>query len=179
MASCAHGPSEEAKKKVAAFDSSWNAMGAMAKACEDSIHAALANCENCCKAGEAMECCEHTKMAKDSLMSPCKNDMTAFQEMEKGWDAEKPKWDSLQTKLEAIKAQVAKGEGTDEEINKGLSELQAAMDEGNKGLQEVMAKLTEMKAMCMKNAETCKAGWSAVSCSDKKCAAHKKEEKKS
>ena len=169
LASCSHGPSAETKAKVAAFDSTWTAMGAVAKSCEDSIHAAVAMCEGACKAGEAMECCEHMKGGKDSLMMPCMNDMNAFKEMEKGWDAEKPLWDSLQAKLVAIKDQVAKGEGTDKEINDGLAELQAAMDKGNAELQEGMAKLNDMKMMCMKNMDNCKAGWANVKCMDKKC----------
>ena len=175
LASCSHGPSAETKAKVASFDSAWTAMGAVAKAAEDSIHACVAMCEGCCKAGDAMDCCAHTKGAKDSLMMPCKGDLAAFQEMEKGWDAQKPMWDSLMTQFTALKEKVAKGEGTDEEINAALAPLQAAMDKGNAGLQEGAAKVGEMKAACMKNMESCKSGWAGVACTEKKCDHAKKK----
>lgn len=172
MTSCSHsGPSAETKTKVAALDSSWTAMGTVAQAWGDSIATAATFCENACKAGDEMTCCEHLKGKKDSLMAPCKNDMGMFQEMKKSWEAQKPMWDSLNTKFTALKEKAAKGEGTDEEINAGLAELQAALDNGNKGLGEFAAAFNEAKINCMKNMETCKAGWSSASCSDKKCAA--------
>jgi hypothetical protein len=174
LASCSHGPSAETKAKVAAFDSAWTAMGTAAKAAEDSINACVTMCENGCKAGDAMECCEHMKAAKDSLMTPCKNDMMGCEEMKKGWDAQKPMWDSLMTKFTALKEKVGKGEGTDKEINDELAGLQAAMDNGNKGMMEGMAKMNEMKASCMKNMDACKAGWGNVKCMDKKCTMGKK-----
>ena len=169
LTSCSHGPSAETKTKVAALDSAWTAMGTVAHAWSDSISAAVTMCEEGCKAGDAMECCEHTKAAKDSLMMPCKNDMANVQEMRKNWDAQKPMWDSLQMKLDGIKEQVSKGEGKDAEINAAVTELQAALDNGNKGLADFAAKFNEGKMTCMKNMEACKAGWAGVKCTDKKC----------
>jgi hypothetical protein len=174
LSSCSHGPSAETKAKVAAFDSAWTAMGSVAKAAEDSINACVTMCESCCKAGDAMECCEHMKKEKDSLMSPCKNDMMGFEEMKKSWDSQKPMWDSLMTKFAALKEKAENGKGTDKEINDGLAELQAAMDNGNKGLMDGMSKMNEMKATCMKNMNDCKAGWANAKCSDKKCDMGKK-----
>jgi len=176
MASCSQSePSAETKAKVAAFDSSWTVMGATAAAWGDSINTAASFCENACKQGDEMACCEHLKRTKDSLMMPCKNDMGMFQEMKKSWEAQKPMWDSLNTKFTALKEKAAKGEGTDKEINDGLAELQAALDNGNAGMGEFVAKFNEAKMNCMKNMETCKAGWSAAACADKKCAEmHKK-----
>ncbi len=174
LASCSHGPSAETKAKVASFDSTWTAMGTMAKATEDSLKACLTMCETGCKNGDAMECCGHMKKAKDSLMTPCKNDMGALQEIKKNWDAQLPMWDSLNTKWNALKEKAGKGEGTDKEINDVITELQAAMDNGNKGLQEAIAKINEMKMTCMKNMDNCKAGWANVKCMDKKCPMGKK-----
>ena len=174
LASCSHGPSAETKAKINAFDSAWNAMGAMAKAASDSLTACVTMCEGCCKAGDAMECCDHMKGAKDSLMMPCKKDMGMFQEMKKSWDAQMPMWDSLMKKEISLKEKADKGEGTDKEINDGLAELQAAMDNGNKGLMEGMTKMNDMKMMCMKNMDMCKIGWAGVKCMDKKCPMGKK-----
>ena len=174
LVSCSHGPSAETKAKVAAFDSTWNAMGMTAKATEDSLKAALAMCEGACKAGDAMECCEHMKGAKDSLMSPCMNDMQLFQGMKAQWDAQLPMWDSLNTQWNALKEKAGKGEGTDKEFTDGVAEFHAMIDNGNMALQQAIAKLNEMKMGCMKNMENCKAGWANVKCMDKKCPMGKK-----
>ena len=174
LASCSHGPTAETKKKVAAFDSAWTAMGTMAKAAGDSLNAAVTMCDNGCKQGDAMACCEHMKKGKDSLMSPCKKDLGMFQEMKKNWDAQKPMWDSLMTKETALKDKADKGQGTDKEINDGLASLQTAMDNGNKGMQDFMTKFNEAKMTCMKDAEACKSGWGTMKCTDKKCAMGKK-----
>ena len=169
LASCSHGPSAETKTKVAALDSAWTAMNTAAKAVSDSLTACATMCEEGCKAGDAMECCEHLKGAKDSLMMPCKNDMAMFGDMKKGWESQKPMWDSLQAKLDGIKADVAAGTGKDEEINKGVADLQAALDNGNTQLADFASKVSEAKMACMKNMEMCKAGWAGEKCMDKKC----------
>ena len=174
LASCSHGPSAETKQKVAAFDSAWNAMGVTAKSWDDSLSKAVAFCETACKEGDAMECCEHMKAAKDSLMMPCKNDMSMFQEMQKKWDADLPQWVVLQAKLDSIKGKVAKGQGTDVEINTGIAELQTAMTAGSKELEDFIAKFNGAKTACMKNMESCKVSWAGVQCPDKKCMMHKK-----
>jgi len=176
LTSCSNGPSAETKAKVAALDSAWTVMGTTASTLSDSLAAASANCENCCKAGETMECCEHMKAEKDSLMSPCKNDMTMFEEMKNSWVAEKPMWDSLTATLEGLKEKAASGKGTDAEINAGVTELQAALDNGNKSLEEFAAKLNEVKMTCMKNMETCKTELANAKCADKKCPMGKKTE---
>lgn len=175
MTSCSGGLSEESKKKVAAFDSSWSAMGTMAKAWGDSLNQAVALCETACKDGDAMECCEHLKGTKDSLLTPCVHDMTAFQEIKKSWDAEMPMWDELQKKLDALKEKVSKGEGTDKEVNDLLAELQAASDKGAAEMQPWIEKFNGVKMNAMKNMETCKTNWSNTKCADKKCADHKKK----
>lgn len=174
LASCSNGPSAETKEKVATFDSAWATMGNLATATEDSLNACVTMCENGCKAGDAVECCEHMKAAKDSLMIPCKNDMAACGEMKKNLDVQLPMWDSLNTKWTALKDKMAKDEGTDNEINDGIAELQAAMDNGNKWLQEAIGKINEMKMICTKNMDNCKAGWTNVKCMDKKCPMGKK-----
>jgi len=178
MASCSHGPSAESKAKVAAFDSAWSAMGSMAMAWGDSLNNAVTMCDNACKAGDEMDCCEHMKGAKDSLMMPCKNDMQSFHDMKTAWDAEMPMWNALQAKLDSLKDGVAKGSATDEQINAALTELQAATDKGAAEMGPWVEKFSAAKMNCMKNMEACKAGWSAAQCSDKKCK-HSKEEKKS
>ena len=178
MTSCSHGPSAESKAKVAVFDSAWSAMGSMAMAWGDSLNTAVTMCETACKDGEAMSCCDHLKGCKDSLMAPCMNDMKTFQEMKTAWDAEMPMWNALQAKLDSLKDGVAKGTATDEQINAALTELQAATDKGGAEMGLWIEKFTAAKMNCMKNMETCKAGWSAAKCADKKCM-HGKEEKKS
>jgi len=177
ITSCSHGPSEEAKKKVAAFDSAWSAMGTIAMAWGDSLNAAVSMCDNACKAGDEMDCCEHMKGAKDSLMMPCKTDMQSFHDMKSAWDAEMPMWDSLQKKLDGIKEAVAKGTATDEQINTTLAELQAAADKGSAEMGPWIEKFNAAKMNCMKNMEACKTGWGNAKCSDKKCT-HGKEGKK-
>lgn len=177
MVSCSHGPSEEAKKKVASFDSAWSAMGTMAMAWGDSLNQMVAMCENCCKEGEAMECCEHMKANKDSLLMPCKNDMKIFQDMKAAWDAEMPMWDSLQKKLDALKEGVAKGTATDEQINTALAELQAASDKGGAEMGPWIENFNAAKAKCMQNCTSCKEGLSNASCTEKKCSHHKEEKK--
>lgn len=174
LTSCSHGPSAETKSKVAALDSAWTVMEKSASALSDSLNTASANCENACKAGDAMECCEHIKGQKESLMSPCKNDMSTFEEMKKGWFSQKPMWDSLNTKLSELKEKVASGKVKDAEINASVTELQNALDNGNKSMQEFAAKLNDSKMTCMKNMETCKEGWGNVKCTDKKCTMGKK-----
>lgn len=169
LASCSHGPSEESKKKVAAFDSAWNAMGTMAMAWGDSLNQMVAMCDGCCKDMEAMSCCEHMQAAKDSLLSPCKNDMKAFTDMKAAWDAEMPMWDSLQAKLDALKDGVAKGTATDEEVNNTLAELQTAADKGGSQMGPWVEKFTAARAACMSNCTNCKDGLSNAKCSDKKC----------
>jgi hypothetical protein len=175
LTSCSHGPSTETKAKVVAFDSAWTAMDSMAKAAKDSINACVTMCESCCKAESAMDCCEHMKKKKDSLMTPCKNDMMGFEEMKKNWDSQKPMWDSLMTKFAALKEKAENGKGTDKEINDGLAQLRAAMDNGNNSLMEGMAKINEMKANCMKNMDDCNASLSNAKCSKKKCDMGKKK----
>ena len=177
MTSCSHGPSEEAKKKVAAFDSAWTAMGSMAMGWSDSLNNAVAMSENCCKAGEAMECCEHMKGMKDSLMMPCMNDKKALADMKAAWDAEMPMWDSLQKKLDALKEGVAKGTSSDAQINTALAELQAASDKGAAEMGPWVEKFNAAKMTCMKNMDDCKANWSSASCPDKKCPHHKEMKK--
>ena len=176
LASCAHGPSAETKAKVAALDSAWTVMGTAAGALSDSLNAASANCEKCCKAGDAMECCEHMKTQKDSVMMPCHHDMAAFEEMKMDWFSQKPMWDSLNTKLTELKEKVASGKAKDEEIVASVNELQAALDNGNTSMAEFAARFNDSKMTCMKNMETCKAGMSNVKCTDKKCAMEKKME---
>ena len=177
MTSCKNGATDEAKMKLKTFDSTWTAMGTMAAGWGDSLKNACAMCEKCCADGDAMECCEHMKGTKDSLMMPCKNDMSMMQDMKNGWDAEMPKWDSLHAKLDGLKAKVEKGDSNDEEINKTLRELQTAMDEGGKGMQEWITKFSESKMACMKNMDACKMGWSNANCPDKKCSHHKEMKK--
>ena len=183
MISCSHGPSEEAKKKVASFDSDWSDLGATAKAWGDSLNKESAMCEGACKAGEAIECCEHTKAAKDSLMMPCKNDMALFHDMKKNWDAQMPMMDSLNAIFIALKEKVSSGKANDAEINIVLGELQTAIDFGSKGLLDWMSKFKDAKMTCIKNMESCKMGWANVKCMDKKCPIGKKmmetEKKKS
>ncbi|MEW6468931.1 MAG: hypothetical protein AB1458_08410 [Bacteroidota bacterium] len=179
LASCSSGPSEATKKSLAALDSSWTAMGTMAMAWGDSLNKALAWCETACKEGEGMQCCEHLTGTKDSLMAPCKNDLKVFQDMKAAWDAEMPMWDSLQAKLDGIKEKVAKNEGTDEEINKVIAEIQGAMDNGSKEMETWVANFNAAKTTCMNNATACKTAWESAKCSDKKCSSMKKEEKKS
>lgn len=175
MASCSKsGPSEEAKKKVATFDSAWGAMGTMAMAWGDSLNSMVAMCEGCCKEMDAMECCEHVKPTKDSLAAPCQNDKKVFQDMKTAWDAEMPMWNELQAKLDTLKANVNSGKATDEEINTALTELQAAADKGNSEMGPWIEKFTAAKNACMKNCTSCKEGMTAASCSDKKCGMHKK-----
>ena len=169
MTSCSSGPSAETKTKVAALDSAWSLMNTAAKAVSDSLNMCATMCENGCKAGDAMECCEHVKGAKDSLMTPCKNDMAMFQDMKKSWESQKPMWDSLQAKLDGIKADVASGKGKDADINAGVAELQTALDNGNKALADFATKLSEAKMGCMKNMDACKTAWGNVKCMDKKC----------
>ena len=169
LASCSHGPSAETKTKVAALDSAWSAMNTAAKAVSDSLGACATMCGDACKAGDAMECCEHLKGAKDSLMMPCKNDMAMFDDMKKNWESQKPTWDSLQAKLDGVKADAASDKGQDAEIMTEVGELQAALDNGNAQLAEFSAKLAEAKMGCMKNMENCKAGWAGEKCMDKKC----------
>jgi hypothetical protein len=177
MTSCSHGPSEEAKKKVAAFDSTWTAMGTSAMAWGDSLNQMVTMCEGCCKEGEAMECCEHMKADKDSMLMPCMNDMKAFQEMKSSWDAEMPMWDSLQAKLDALKEGVAKGTSSDDQINSTLAELQAAADKGSAQMGPWIDNFKAAKAKCMENCSSCKDGMSNMNCSDKKCSHHKAEKK--
>ena len=169
ITSCSHGPSEEAKKKVAAFDSAWSAMGTIAMAWGDSLNAAVSMCDNACKAGDEMDCCEHMKGAKDSLMMPCKTDMQSFHDMKSAWDAEMPMWDSLQKKLDGIKEAVAKGTATDEQINTTLAELQAAADKGSAEMGPWIEKFNAAKMNCMKNMEACKTRWGNAKCSRKTC----------
>jgi uncharacterized coiled-coil protein SlyX len=175
LSSCSHGPSAETKAKVAALDSAWTAMGNTAAALSDSLNAASVTCENACKAGDGMKCCEHMQAQKDSAMRPCKNDMTAFEEMKKGWFSQKPMWDSLNTRLAELKEKVAGGKGNDAEINASVTELQTALDNGNKSMAEFASKFNETKMLCMKNMESCKsAGWENMKCTDKKCSMEKK-----
>ena len=177
MTSCSHGPSAESKAKVAAFDSAWSAMGTMAMAWGDSLNNAVSMCDNACKAGDEMACCEHMKGTKDSLMMPCKTDLQSFHDMKSAWDAEMPMWDSLQKKLDGIKEGVAKETATDEQINATLTELQAAADKGAAEMGTWVEKFNAAKMSCMKNMETCKAGWSGANCPDKKCSHHKADKK--
>ena len=174
MISCSHRPSEEAKKKLASFDSAWSMMSTMAKTDADFLNTTVSNCENSCKAGDAMECCEHTKTAKDSLMDPCKNDMAVLYNLKKLWDAQTPMWDSLNTALNTLKEKVVSGKTNVEEINKTVNAMHIAMDNGNKGMQEFMTRFNDAKMTCMKNMESCKAGWVNVKCTDKKCPMGKK-----
>jgi hypothetical protein len=125
-----------------------------------------------------MACCEHLQGTKDSLMNPCKNDLKAFQDMKTAWDAEMPMWGALQAKLDSLKEGVAKGTATDEQINAALTELQAASEKGGAEMGPWIENFNAAKMNCMKNMESCKTGWSASKCADKKCA-HGKEEKKS
>ncbi len=176
LASCsAPGPSAESKAKVAAFDSAWTAMGSSAMAWGDSLTQALTMCESACSNGAAMECCEHMQGKKDSLMMPCMNDMKAFQDMKSKWDAEMPMWNELQTKLDTLKANVANGKATDEQINSTLAELQGAADKGATEMGPWMESFNAARAACKNNMMSGKMGWEASSCTDKKCVAmHKK-----
>lgn len=175
MASCSQsGPSAESKAKVAAFDSAWSAMGTMAMAWGDSLNNMVAMCEGCCKEVDAMECCEHMKATKDSLAAPCKNDMKVFQDMKTAWDAEMPMWNELQAKLDTLKANVANGKATDEQVTAALAELQGAADKGAADMGPWVEKFTAAKTACMNNCSSCKNGMTAASCADKKCASHKK-----
>lgn len=174
LASCSHGPSDESKAKVAAFDSSWNAMGASAQAWGDSLTKAVAFCEDACQNGEAMPCCEHMESTKDSLTAPCMNDLKAFQEMKAAWDAEMPMWNEMQAKLDILKANVSSGKATDEEINAALTELQAVADKGAAEMGPWVEKFNAVKSACMNNMNACQKGWEGVSCKEKTCGPHKK-----
>lgn len=174
LASCGGGISDGTKSALAKLDSAWGEAGKSAMAWGDSLTAAITWCENACKDGDAMECCEHMKGKKDSLMGPCKNDLTAFQDMKTKWDAEMPKWDSLEAKLTAAKDKVAKNEGTDAEINAVITELQAAMDAGAAEMQTWVTNFNAAKTTCMNNMQACKTGWESAKCEDKKSAMHKK-----
>lgn len=178
ITSCSSGPSEETKRKVAAFDSAWTAMGTLAMAWGDSLNNALSMCETACKDGDAMSCCEHLAHTKDSLMAPCKNNLATFQEMKKNWDAEMPMWNALQAKLDSLKDGVAKGTITDEKINSALAELQAASDKRGAEMGPWIEKFNAARATCKQNIDNCKMAWSNTKCPDKKCT-HGKEEKKS
>ena len=170
LASCsAPGPSAESKAKVAAFDSAWSAMGTMASAWGDSLTQAVTLCENACKAGEEMACCQHLKGTKDSLMMPCMNDKKTMQEMKTAWDAEMPMWNEMQAKLDTLKANVASGKATDEQVTAALAELQGAADKGAAGMGPWVEKFNTCKASCMSNMAACKSGWSGATCKEKKC----------
>lgn len=178
LTSCGGGLSEESKKKVAAFDSTWTADSKMAMAWGDSLNQCVSMCEAGCKAGDEMACCEHLKACKDSLMAPCKTDMTCMQDMKTAWDSEMPMWDSLQKQLDGLKEKVANGSANNTEVDATLAILQAAKDKGAAGMGEWMTKFNEGKMNCMKNGEACKAAWGKTSCKVKGCMGNKMPDKK-
>jgi polyhydroxyalkanoate synthesis regulator phasin len=172
------GPSDATKKSVAAFDSAWGQMSMNVMALSDSVKSALAKCEACCKGSES--CCEHLKGKMDSVMAPCKNDMTAFQGIMETMNGAKPQWDSAAASFTAFKEKVNKGEIKDEEATKTLAEFQSKMDEGGKIVADWWNKFNEAKASCEKNMQSCMQACTDMKCTDKKCAdMHKKHEKKS
>jgi hypothetical protein len=166
---CSSGPSAETKNAVAKFDTAWSQMSMQAMAFGDSVKMALTNCENCCKSMSEMPCCEHMKGKMDSMMMPCKNDATAFQDMMKAMQDAKPMMDSAAADFTAFKEKVNKGEVKDDEAKKTLADFQMKMDNGSKMMADWMTKYNDAKAACVKNMADCNSACKDMKCTDKKC----------
>lgn len=158
LASCGGGVSEETKKSIAAFDSSWSAMSVSAQTWADELKKCVDDCGTCCSTAEGMgaTCPPEMKGKCDSAMMDCKAAQGEFTAMWKSWEESKASMDQVAADWTAFKEKVNKGEVKDEDAKKTVADFNTKLAEGSAKMGEWSTALTATKDKCTKGQESWK-----------------------